>query len=75
MNQDRLIHDANQIALYFAAYPHDEAVEGVADHIHKFWDPRMRANLRTMLESREQRLHALVLEAGVKLKVIDALKS
>ena len=75
MNHDRLIHDANQIALYFAAYPHDEAVEGVADHIHKFWDPRMRATLRTMLEAREPGLHALVLEAGEKLNAIDAPKS
>ena len=64
----RLIHDANQIALYFAAYPHDEAVAGIADHIRKFWDPRMRADLRAMLDGEEAGLHALVRDAGGKLR-------
>jgi formate dehydrogenase subunit delta len=36
---------ANQIADFFAAYPHDEAVAGTADHLKKFWDPRMRKTL------------------------------
>ncbi len=64
----RLIHDANQIALYFAAYPHDEAVAGIADHIRKFWDPRMRADLRAMLDKDEAGLHVLVRQAGEKLR-------
>ena len=68
MNARRIVHDANQIALYFAAYPHDEAVDGVADHIRKFWDPRMRAELRTMLDGGEASLHRLVHDAGEKLK-------
>lgn len=42
---DRLIHDANQIARFFAAYPHEEAVAGVADHIKKFWERRMREKI------------------------------
>lgn len=68
MNAGRIIHDANQIALYFAAYPHDEAVDGVADHIRKFWDPRMRTELRAMLDADEAGLHRLVRDAGEKLK-------
>lgn len=36
---------SNQIAQYFAAYPDDEAVEGVRDHLEKFWDPHMRRDL------------------------------
>jgi formate dehydrogenase subunit delta len=67
MNAERLIHDANQIALYFAAYPHDEAVAGVADHIQKFWDPRMRASLRVILEAKQAGLHPLILDASAKL--------
>lgn len=68
MNGAHLIHDANQIALYFAAYPNDEAVAGIADHIRKFWDPRMRADLRAMLDKDEAGLHVLVRQAGEKLR-------
>ena len=37
---------ANQIGAFFAALPdRDEASAGVAEHIRKFWEPRMRAAL------------------------------
>lgn len=68
MNRPRLIHDANEIAKYFAAYPREEAIAGIADHIKKFWDPRMRAELQSMLAQNEASLHALVREAGARLK-------
>lgn len=67
MNRTHLIHDANEIAKYFAAYPREEAVAGIADHIKKFWDPRMRKQLKTMLAADEPALHALVKEAGRQL--------
>ena len=34
---------ANQIAAFFRAYPHDEAVAGVRDHLASFWTRKMRA--------------------------------
>jgi formate dehydrogenase subunit delta len=43
---DRLVYMANQIARFFATQKHDEAVNGVAEHIAKFWDPRMRQRIR-----------------------------
>ena len=33
---------ANDIARNFAAMGHDKAVLATADHIDKFWDPRMK---------------------------------
>lgn len=43
MNIDNLVHMANQIGTFFSAYPdREEAMEGIATHIHKFWEPRMR---------------------------------
>jgi len=37
---------ANQIGEFFSAYPdRDEALEGIANHIRKFWEPRMRLKL------------------------------
>lgn len=40
-----LVGMANQIASFFAAYPEDEAVAGIADHIRDFWTPDMQRNL------------------------------
>jgi formate dehydrogenase subunit delta len=37
---------ANQIGEFFSANPdRDEALEGIANHIRKFWEPRMRLKL------------------------------
>ena len=63
-----MIHMANQIAQYFAAYPHEEAVAGVADHLKKFWERRMKDQLFQYLNSGGAGLHALVKEAAPKIK-------
>ena len=34
---------AGDIARNFEAMGHDQAVLATADHIHQFWDPRMKA--------------------------------
>ncbi|MGE0717680.1 MAG: formate dehydrogenase subunit delta [Alphaproteobacteria bacterium] len=44
MSPDKMIHMANQIAAFFAAQQGDP-VALTADHIAKFWDPRMRRQL------------------------------
>jgi uncharacterized membrane protein YoaT (DUF817 family) len=33
----RLVYMANQIATFFSAWPHDQAVAATADHLRKFW--------------------------------------
>ncbi|MGY6272505.1 formate dehydrogenase subunit delta [Achromobacter denitrificans] len=70
MEIGNLIRMANRIGQFFEAMPdRQEALEGVANHIHKFWEPRMRAELLGFLAQRpdgdcgSERLHALVLEA------------
>lgn len=46
MDPKTLIHLANRIGEFFQAMPdRDEALQGVATHIRKFWDPRMRKQL------------------------------
>ena len=46
MDIHNLVHMANQIGEFFSAYPdRDEAMEGIANHIRKFWEPRMRSKL------------------------------
>jgi formate dehydrogenase subunit delta len=45
MDVERLVYMANQIARNFAVQGDDEAAAATADHIDKFWDPRMKAQL------------------------------
>jgi formate dehydrogenase subunit delta len=43
MDVVRLRYMADQIARNFVALGHDNAVAATADHLIKFWDPRMKA--------------------------------
>jgi formate dehydrogenase subunit delta len=64
MRPEKLVYMANQIATFFTSKPHDEGVEGVAGHINKFWEPRMRAQLFEIAAGDEAAgLHDLVREA------------
>lgn len=46
MDAAHLIHMANRIGEFFQAMPErDEALAGIAQHIRKFWAPRMRQAL------------------------------
>jgi formate dehydrogenase subunit delta len=46
MDINNLVHMANQIGEFFSAYPdRAEAFDGIANHIRKFWEPRMRLQL------------------------------
>ncbi|HEY4082254.1 MAG TPA: formate dehydrogenase subunit delta [Burkholderiaceae bacterium] len=52
MHVDNLIKMANQIGQYFEAFPDKaEALDGVATHIKKFWEPRMRRALLEHLDA------------------------
>ena len=51
MSADRLIYMANQIGKFFQSQGHDKAVAGIADHIKKFWDPRMRKGIFAHLDA------------------------
>ena len=65
MDVHRLIKMANEIGAFFEAEP-DRAValEGVANHIERFWEPRMRRELlRWVDEHNGEGLKELVLGA------------
>jgi formate dehydrogenase subunit delta len=51
MSPDRLIYMANQIGKFFASQGRDKAVPGIAEHIRKFWDPRMRSEILAHLDA------------------------
>lgn len=65
MDLETLVHMANRIGEFFAAMPdRDEAREGVALHIQRYWAPPMRKTLFERLdEARAMGLQELVVEA------------
>ena len=67
-NDDRLVYMANQIGKFFQSQGHHQAVAGVADHIRKFWDPRMRKAIFAHLDAGGAGLDPNVLEAIESLK-------
>lgn len=53
MDVDNLIRMANQIGEFFESMPdRTQAMEDIATHIKRFWEPRMR---RAILESIDQK--------------------
>ena len=50
MNSSNLIRMANQIGTFFESQPdRDEALEGLAQHLQRFWEPRMRQEFERIL--------------------------
>ncbi len=70
MDIDNLIHMANRIGEFFQAMPdHDEAVDGVTQHLRKFWEPRMRRELLAHLDrAGGSGVHPLVVDAATQLR-------
>lgn len=66
MDVQRLVAMANDIAAFFAAEPDPAAAaEQVASHLKKFWEPRMREQIRRHAQAGGAGLSALALQ-GVK---------
>lgn len=64
----KIVRMANQIATFFKSKPHDEGVAGVAEHINKFWEPRMRRQFFEILDEGGQGLDPLAIEAAAKIR-------
>ena len=65
MHIDSLVKMANQIGDFFESMPDPvEAEEGIAIHIKKFWEPRMRRELLAHIDGQAGAgLHPAVLHA------------
>ena len=65
MEAAKLVAMANQIASFFATEPDRQAaVAGTANHIQKFWEPRMRKTLlETFDAGGDHGMHELVVAA------------
>ena len=68
MQPDRLVYMANQIVKFFEAQRADEVVPGIANHIKKFWDPRMLAAIYAYVDAGGDGLDPPVRAAILHLK-------
>ena len=51
MSPDKLVYMANQIGKFFTSQSSDKASAAIAEHLRKFWDPRMRLAIIAHLEA------------------------
>ncbi|SSC73033.1 unnamed protein product [Ciceribacter sp. T2.26MG-112.2] len=65
---EKLVRMANQIATFFLSQPEAVRIEGVANHINKFWEPRMRRELFDHIDKGGEGLLPLVMEASKVIK-------
>lgn len=64
MDADNLIRMANRIGDFFEAYPdRQEALESIALHLRRFWEPRMRGAFLQAVEGDAPGLTPIVQEA------------
>ena len=64
----KLVRMANQIATFFKSQPESERVEGVATHINKFWEPRMRKAFFELVDQGDAGFDPIVLSAAALIK-------
>jgi formate dehydrogenase subunit delta len=70
VSPDKLVYMANQIGKFFAHQGDARAVVSIADHLAKFWEPRMRAAIQAHLAAGGAGLDPLVREAVASLKPV-----
>jgi formate dehydrogenase subunit delta len=63
MSPEKLLYMANQISKFFAHGSEEQAVFNTADHLKKFWDPRMRKAIVDYVEAGGEGLQPIVLKA------------
>lgn len=64
MDIDNLVRMANRIGQFFEAMPdRAEALEGIATHLQKFWEPRMRRSFLAHVDAGGAGVMGIVEEA------------
>ncbi len=64
----KLLVMAGQITSFFRAYPRDEAVRAIAEHINKFWTRKMRDEFLALPEIREGASDPLLVAASKSIR-------
>jgi formate dehydrogenase subunit delta len=58
----------NKVVVHFGYLPAEQAVTEVADHVRKFWDPRMKRRLLELVDSEPSDLEPVALAAAALLR-------
>jgi len=75
MEVQNLIKMANQIGAFFESMPDKkEAQEGVANHIEKFWDPRMRKAFLGAIDSNQDHTLSSFVKDAIATHRLQLLK-
>ena len=75
MTTQNLAYIANQVAVAFATYPDAEAIDGTANHLKSFSDPRMRREIDAHLaETAGAGRSHIALEAVKRIAATDGAK-
>jgi formate dehydrogenase subunit delta len=71
MSPEKLVYMANQIATFFQSQPQETAVAGLADHINKFWNARMRRQFFALIAEGNAGFKPLVIAAAASVNPPD----
>lgn len=64
----KIVRMANQIATFFLSQPENVRLDGVATHINKFWETRMRRRFFELIGNPDAGFLPLVVEASARIK-------
>lgn len=67
----KLVKMANQIGKFFASQKHTDAAAQIAEHLAKFWEPRMRDGIIAHVKDGGAGLDAAPLEAVKRLAAAE----
>ena len=71
MQPEKLVMMANQIGKFFEAQGEARALPQIAEHIDKFWDPRMKAGMAAHLAAGGEGLTPL---AAAAMRLVKQVK-
>ena len=69
MDNAKLVRAANQIAAFYAPYPREEALAGIAEHVQKFWEPRMRRRFADLIAAGGEGIDQMVRDSWPRVRV------
>ena len=65
---EKIVRMANQIGIFFSSKRHEEGVAGIAEHINKFWEPRMRRQFFEVIDAGGAELQPIVIKASASIR-------
>ena len=67
-NEATEIRLINKIVVHFAYLPPEQAVTEVANHVSRFWDPRMKRRLFELVDSETKDFEPVAVAAAALLR-------